>query len=171
MQQELAAQQQQLSHMRSRASSVATTPVGASMLRSMSRVSDFSTIASSMTGAATPRDIQQQQQQQVFQQQVAQQPQQQHISAGAGHKPHQEQQQHVDSRSDGDSVDSIVDSLLGDALQQRKEARMQKQVLQGWRHYSAGVPGQAQQPHQVTSSECLACLPPSNMSTDATLIH
>jgi hypothetical protein len=143
MQQELAAQQQQLCRMRSRASSVATTPVGASLLRSMSRASDFSTIDSSMTGAATPRDIQQQQQapQQQQQQAVAQQPHQQHTTAGAGQKPHQEQQQPADSTSEDGSFDSIVDSVLGDALQQRKEARMQKQVLQGWRQYSAGEPG------------------------------
>jgi len=86
MQQELTGQQQQLQQIRSRASSVATTPRGPSMLRSVSRASGHSSIASSaaMLRIAAEQCPQQDQNQQ----------QQQHNGAQLQPPPQQQQQHH-----------------------------------------------------------------------------
>lgn len=163
MQQELAAQVQQLTRIRSRASSVATTPAApGSTMRSMSRNSCVSSIASSMAGARTPRQQTQQQllqegatlQQQQQQQQQSRPQSRQEVQAVTGgpdgsHQQQQEQQgqqpgsssiqAEASCSSAGDGVfDGMLDAVLCDTLQQRREARLQKQALQGWKQYVAG---------------------------------
>ena len=165
MQQELAAQQQQLARIRSRTSSVATTPAAPSMLRSVSRASDFGSIASS-TAASAARTVldaqhrqssQHQQRQSVQSASGAQQPQQPLSQAQA-----LQQQQppllpchargsslHIEPssvstvsaanvREEASTPLHVLDAILCDALKQRARSRMMKQALQGWRQHTAG---------------------------------
>lgn len=180
MQQELAGQAQQLANIRSRASSVATTPIAPSTLRSMSRASNVSSIASSTQGAgARPgpdpqqqgqalqrqqtlsgsgtdqqqqhltqqqQQIMQQQQQLMQQQQIMQQQQQQspayHSSRSARALSAISDSTALSGGSGGDlgsPLHGMLEAILCDTLEQRREARVLKRTMSGWRQYVQGT--------------------------------
>lgn len=139
MQEQLVAQAQQFARLRSRTSSVATTPGAASMLRSMSRASWRSSPLASPTRAGQPATGFFQPQQQAPQQQAPQQQQQQQADSVADTAVSDDGESEAGSEQHAAQLQGALNTILCDRLRRRRRARVLKKSLQEWRVCATGV--------------------------------